>query len=355
MSSKNLYRQAGVDIDAGRAFVEKIAPIAASTMRRGASSALGGFGGLFDLAQAGYHDPILVSATDGVGTKLLLAQQAARWTAARWAAIGQDLVAMSVNDVVAQGAEPLFFLDYIACGKLAEQPLAEIIAGMAAACRAAGCALIGGETAEMPRLYQPAQFDLAGFAVGAVERDQLLPKTDASQGDIILALASDGLHANGFSLIHQMLSDRKFSLDAVLADSALTDSVLADALLQPTRLYVSPILSALREGFEIKGIAHITGGGVIENLPRALPDPDLALKIDRAQWESQPIFSYLQEKGNISDEEMLNVFNCGIGLAVIISEKEADALSDHLTRLGENVFTIGHVCRRRDDKITIKR
>ena len=325
VSAENQYKRAGVDIAAGDAFVKALTPFVGKSSRKGAACDLGGFGGVFDIGAAGYKDPLLVAATDGVGTKLMLAQQAGYF-----GGLGQDLVAMCVNDIIAQGAEPLFFLDYLACGKLEADKLTEIVKGISEACIASGCALIGGETAEMPQLYKKEDFDLAGFAVGAVERTALLPNDSAKAGDIVLGLASDGVHANGFSLVRKILSDNK-----------ITDRI--DELLTPTRLYVKPVLEVLRAGSKVRGIAHITGGGLTENIPRALQNKNLQIEIDYTSWQVPEIFCFLQEKGNVSTEELHSVFNCGIGLALIVAKDEADKIKTHFEKLGEKVFSIGQV------------
>jgi phosphoribosylformylglycinamidine cyclo-ligase len=328
------YRSAGVDIDAGQRFVRAIGPVVRSTARPGAHPELGGFAGLFDLAEAGFKDPILVAATDGVGTKLQLTARCGRHKVA-----GIDLVAMCVNDLLVHGAEPLFFLDYFAASKLDPACAQEVVEGIADGCREAGCALIGGETAEMPGHYRQGEYDLAGFAVGALERSQRLPRDDIEPGDVILGLGSSGAHANGFTLIREVM--RRHGL--FLADPApfAPDETLASALLVPTRIYVRSLL-ALRDQNLIKAIAHITGGGLIENVPRVLPDGVIA-RIDPASWRAPPLFRWLHEAGQIAPEEMLRVFNCGIGMVVVAGASSADAVVRHLNEQGETVYRLGEV------------
>jgi phosphoribosylformylglycinamidine cyclo-ligase len=312
------YKDAGVDIDAGEALVERIAPAARATRRRGADADLGGFGGLFDLKAAGFKDPILVSGTDGVGTKLKLAIDTGIFTG-----IGQDLVAMCVNDIVVQGAEPLFFLDYYATGKLVVDQAATVVEGIARACKESGCALIGGETAEMPGLYAKGDFDLAGFAVGAVERDAVLPKTGAMKpGDVLIGIPSSGVHSNGFSLVRKVVEKSGLTLE-VPAPFA-SGKLLGDALLTPTRLYVSAALEAIKIG-GVKGLAHITGGGITDNLPRCLPD-GLDAEVDLSAIAVLPVFQWLAREAGIAESEMLRTFNCGIGLVAVTDEAHADAV-----------------------------
>jgi phosphoribosylformylglycinamidine cyclo-ligase len=329
------YREAGVDIDAGEALVRAIAPLARSTARPGASGEIGGFGGLFDLAQTGFRDPILVAATDGVGTKLQLLAQSGRHRVA-----GIDLVAMCVNDLVVQGAEPLFFLDYYATARLAPEQAVEVIAGIAEGCREARCALIGGESAEMPDHYKPGDYDLAGFAVGAVERGWRLPRTDIAAGDVLLGLASSGVHANGFSLVRKILRDEKLDLP----DPApfAPEQSLASALLVPTRIYVRSLLSLLGHTDVVKGMAHITGGGLIDNLPRALPDGVVA-RVDANAWRAPPVFLWLYEAGRLRPEEMLRTFNCGIGMVLVVVADYADATISYLSERGETVSYLGEL------------
>jgi phosphoribosylformylglycinamidine cyclo-ligase len=327
------YKQAGVDIDAGEALVQRIAPLARATRRAGAEGELGGFGGLFDLKAAGFKDPILVASTDGVGTKLKIAIETGLY-----GGIGQDLVAMCVNDIVVQGAQPLFFLDYYATGKLDVEAAATVIEGIAQACTASGCALIGGETAEMPGLYAERDFDLAGFAVGAVERGAILPDTEAmTAGDVVIGISSSGLHSNGFSLVRRVVGKG----GSKYGEAAPFDKgrMLGEALLEPTRLYVKSTLAALHTG-GIKGLAHITGGGISENLPRVLPD-GLDAEIGLASWRPQPVFGWLTKSAGIEEREMLRTFNCGIGLIAIASEKTAGHVIDAFQENGDRATRIG--------------
>lgn len=314
--------------------VEVIKPLAAATARSGSMGSLGGFGGLFDLRAAGYDDPVLVSATDGVGTKLRLAIESGRHDT-----VGIDLVAMCVNDLVVQGAEPLFFLDYFATGRLEPAIAAEVVAGIAAGCRQAGCALIGGETAEMPGMYGDGDYDLAGFAVGAVPRDAILPRQSGgvATGDVILGLGSSGVHSNGFSLVRKIIDQQKLALDAPAPFSA--DRTLADVLLTPTKLYVASCLAAAR-GAPVKALAHITGGGLLENLPRVLPD-GCAARLDASCWPMPAVFGWLRDAGDVAFEEMARTFNCGIGMAVIVAADAADDTAEILRSTGESVFEIG--------------
>lgn len=327
------YAQAGVDIDAGNALVERIKPAAAATRRPGTMSGLGGFGALFDLKAAGYTDPILVSATDGVGTKLRIAIETGLVDS-----IGQDLVAMCVNDLICQGAEPLFFLDYFATGKLDLAQATRIINGIAAACAASGCALIGGETAEMPGMYHGGDFDLAGFAVGAMERGADLPN-GVAEGDILLGLASSGVHSNGYSLVRKVVELAALGW----ADPApFAPVTIGAALLAPTRLYVKPVMAALRAG-GVHALAHITGGGLTENLPRVLPD-GLGASIDLGTWSLPPVFGWLSQVAGLSKPELLKTFNSGIGMIAVVAPDRADSI-EHLLRVeGETVFRIGHIC-----------
>ncbi|WP_170418633.1 phosphoribosylformylglycinamidine cyclo-ligase [Ruegeria arenilitoris] len=326
------YADAGVDIDAGNALVDRIKPAAKRTNRPGVMSSLGGFGALFDLKGAGYSDPILVGATDGVGTKLRIAIDTGVVDG-----VGIDLVAMCVNDLICQGAEPLFFLDYFATGKLDTDTAARIIEGIAEGCVRSGCALIGGETAEMPGMYPDGDFDLAGFAVGAMERGSDLP-AGVQAGDVLLELASDGVHSNGYSLVRKLVEISGLGWDA---DSPFCDGPLGDALLTPTRLYVKPALSAIRAG-GVHALAHITGGGLTENLPRVLPD-DLGAQIDLNAWDLPPVFRWLAETGGIAEAEMLKTFNCGIGMIVVCAADRADDLAALLKDAGETVARIGTV------------
>ncbi|CUH40265.1 Phosphoribosylformylglycinamidine cyclo-ligase [Jannaschia seosinensis] len=326
------YGDAGVDIDAGNALVDRIAPAARRTTRPGTMSGLGGFGALFDPKAAGYVDPILVAATDGVGTKLRLAIDTGMLDG-----VGVDLVAMCVNDLVCQGAEPLFFLDYFATGKLETDAAARVIEGIASGCAACGTALIGGETAEMPGMYGAGDFDLAGFAVGAMERGTALP-AEVAEGDILLGLASNGVHSNGFSLVRRVAERAGLSWDD---PAPFADAPLGAALLASTRLYVGPALAAIRAG-GVHALAHITGGGLTENLPRVLPE-GLGATIDLASWQPEPVFGWLAHSGGIAEREMLKTFNCGIGMVAVVAPDRADALTDLLVERGERVFRIGTV------------
>ena len=326
------YAQAGVDIDAGNALVERIKPAAKSTDRSGVMAGLGGFGGLFDLKAAGYSDPVLVAATDGVGTKLRIAIDTGLV-----AGVGIDLVAMCVNDLVCQGAEPLFFLDYLACGALDVERAARVIEGIADGCRQAGAALIGGETAEMPGMYAREDIDLAGFAVGAMERGTELP-AGVAEGDVLLGLASSGVHSNGYSLVRKVVELQGLSWQ----DRApFADVALGEALLAPTRIYVRPALAAIRAG-GVHGIAHITGGGLTENLPRVFP-ADLGAEIDLGAWPLPPVFRWLAEAGGLEPSEMLKTFNAGIGMVLVVAPERAEMLERVLREAGETVFRIGDV------------
>ena len=346
------YQEAGVDVEAGEAFARALAPLAARTRRKGSLGEIGGFGGFFDIAALNYSDPVLVAASDGVGTKTLLLEDDAGWHIA-----GMDLVAMCVNDLVAQGAEPLFFLDYLAVGQLDQAQAIALLEGVADACREARCALIGGETAEMPGLYQGKTYDLAGFAVGAVERDKILPSPKTKEGDKILGLASNGIHSNGFSLVRHILQKKALLLKAPFPQNK-SQSTRA-ALLNPTRLYVRPLLSLLRSdaGKYVRGIAHITGGGITGNLPRALGKAeDCAVEIDAASLPMGDAFSWLQEAGALSDADMLGTFNCGIGMALLIEESAEEEIRALLEDKGEKVIEIGRVLKREKGgaKITIQ-
>ncbi len=328
------YESAGVSIAAGNALVRAIAPLARATRRPGADADLGGFGGFFDLKAAGFTDPLLVAANDGVGTKLKLAIE---WD--RHAGVGIDLVAMCANDLVVQGAEPLFFLDYYATGQLDNAVAESVVASIAEGCRIAGCALIGGETAEMPGMYAPGDYDLAGFCVGAVERGDVLTGAAIAADDVILGLASSGVHSNGFSLVRRLAADKGWKLDRpALFDP---DRLLIDILMAPTRIYVASLLPLLRE-HRIKGLAHITGGGLLENIPRVLPR-DMHAHVDADAWEQPRLMSFLQAQGAIEPEEMARTFNCGIGMAVVVAADQAEGVAEALTRSGETVFTIGRI------------
>ncbi|MCW9035753.1 MAG: phosphoribosylformylglycinamidine cyclo-ligase [Rhodospirillales bacterium] len=326
------YKDAGVDIDAGNDLVDAIKPHAKSTNRPGTVSGLGGFGAMFDLKAAGFKDPILVSGTDGVGTKLMIAIEANKHDT-----IGIDLVAMCVNDLIVQGAEPLFFLDYFATGKLSVEAGRDIVSGIAEGCRQSNCALIGGETAEMPGMYSEGDYDLAGFCVGAVEREQILTGDGVSKGDLLLGLGSNGVHSNGYSLVRKVVEKAglSYSDPAPFQDGATT----AEALLAPTRIYTPSCLAAHRSG-GVKAYSHITGGGLLENIPRVLPD-DMAVRIDCASWELPPVFKWMAEVGNINPTEMARTFNCGIGMVVVVAAEEADRLTTLFEEHGETVSRIG--------------
>jgi phosphoribosylformylglycinamidine cyclo-ligase len=332
------YRDAGVDIEAGDALVDAIKPLARATDRSGTMGGLGGFGALFDLKAAGFTDPVLVSSTDGVGTKLKLAIDSGIH-----GTVGQDLVAMCVNDLVVQGAEPLFFLDYFATGKLEVAQARDVISGIAEGCRIAGCALVGGETAEMPGLYKGGDYDLAGFSVGAAERGALLPRGDIGPGDVLLGLLSSGVHSNGFSLVRRVLAATNLTLSAPapFAGAGAPGATVAEALLAPTRIYVKPLLAAHRAGL-VKAAAHITGGGLPGNLPRVLP-PGTVGAVDARAWPVPPVFAWLAHAGGIAPEEMLRVFNCGIGMVVVVAADQADAATALLAEHGESVARIGTI------------
>lgn len=325
------YADAGVDIERGAALVERIKPAVKRTRRSGVASELGGFGGLFALAECGYTDPILVSATDGVGTKLKLAIETGRH-----ATIGIDLVAMCVNDIIVQGAEPLFFLDYFATARLDVDTAETIINGIARGCEIAGCALLGGETAEMPDMYHGDDYDLAGFAVGAVERANVIDGSRIVAGDVLLGLASSGLHSNGYSLVRRILADNPGARDESIGGRALDD-----VLLEPTRIYVKPLLEVIAP-FEIHGLAHITGGGLTENLPRVLPH-GLIAELDLAAWTCPPIFAWLAERGPVVPAELLKTFNCGIGMVVVVPAAAAESIAAALRAAGEQVSVIGSI------------
>jgi len=327
------YRDAGVDIDAGDALVEAIKPFAKRTMREGVLGGIGGFGGLFEISKK-YKEPVLVSGTDGVGTKLRLAFELNRHDT-----VGIDLVAMSVNDILVQGAEPLFFLDYFACGKLDVATATAVVKGIALGCEQSGCALLGGETAEMPGMYPDGEYDLAGFAVGAVEKSRLIDGSRIAPGDVVLGLASSGIHSNGYSLVRKIIEVAKPDLEADFHGRKL-----ADVLMQPTRIYVKPLL-ALMETMDVKGMVHITGGGLVENIPRVLQD-GLTAVLDAASWTLPPLFQWLQQHGGVADAEMHRVFNCGIGMTVIVAKENADAAMAQLQAAGETVYRIGEIRAR---------
>ncbi len=328
------YARAGVSIEAGNALVRAIAPLAKATRRTGANAELGGFGGFFDLKAAGFTDPLLVAANDGVGTKLKLAIDSGRHDG-----VGIDLVAMCVNDLIVQGAEPLFFLDYYASGKLDMDVATAVVASIAEGCKMAGCALIGGETAEMPGMYSDGDYDLAGFCVGAVERDQVLTADKIADGDVLLGLASSGIHSNGFSLVRRLATDKGWKLDRpALFDQ---DVILIDALMAPTRIYVKSLLPLVRTG-KIHAMAHITGGGLLENIPRVLP-AGLHAHVDADAWEQPRLMAFLQAQGNIEPEEMARTFNCGIGMVIALAESDVASVTAELEAAGETVHRIGHI------------
>jgi phosphoribosylformylglycinamidine cyclo-ligase len=334
MTQSLSYRDAGVDIDAGDQLVENIKPFAKRTMRPEVLGDLGGFGALVEISKK-YQNPVLVSGTDGVGTKLKLAFE---WDIHH--TVGIDLVAMSVNDILVQGAEPLFFLDYFACGKLDVARATDVIKGIAEGCEQSGCALIGGETAEMPGMYPEGEYDLAGFAVGVVEKSKVINGRSIRPGDVVLGLASNGAHSNGYSLIRKIIERSNPDLDAEF-DGGKT---LRQAVIAPTRLYVKPILAAL-EKFEIKGMAHITGGGLTENIPRVLPENCVA-QIDAQSWPLPKLFQWLQQAGNVEQQEMYRTFNCGIGMAVIVPAEQAEAAQAFLAEQGETVYRLGTIRER---------
>jgi phosphoribosylformylglycinamidine cyclo-ligase len=328
------YAGAGVDIAAGNALVRAIAPLAKATRRPGANADLGGFGAFFDLKAAGYTDPLLVAANDGVGTKLKLAIDSNRH-----GTVGIDLVAMCANDLIVQGAEPLFFLDYFATGKLDNGVAEQVIAGIAEGCKQAGCALIGGETAEMPGMYGPGDYDLAGFCVGAVERDSVLTADRVAAGDVLLGLASSGVHSNGYSLVRRLAADKGWKLDRpALFDQ---DVLLIEALMAPTRIYVKPLLPLVRAG-KLHALAHITGGGLLENIPRVLP-ADLHAEVDADLWSQPRLMAFLQAQGAIEPAEMARTFNCGIGMVVVVAEADVADVTASLEAAGEAVHRIGRI------------
>ncbi len=339
-SNRITYKDAGVDIDAGNALVEAIKPLAKATARPGAEAVLGGFGGLFDLKAAGFRDPLLVAATDGVGTKLKVAIAAGRHDT-----VGVDLVAMCVNDLVVQGAEPLFFLDYFATGRLDPTQAEDIVRGIAKGCEIAGCALIGGETAEMPGLYAAGDYDLAGFAVGAVERDAVLTGEAVREGDLVLGLESAGLHANGFSLVRRIVAAE--GLDPAAPAPFDPTRQLGEVLLAPTRIYVRSCLAAIAAG-GVHALAHITGGGLVENLPRVIPD-GLAARLAGGSWPVPPVFAWLAAAGGVPSDDMLRTFNCGIGMAVIVAPDRADQAAAAFAEAGERVHRIGRIVPREPD------
>jgi phosphoribosylformylglycinamidine cyclo-ligase len=324
------YRDAGVDMEAGDALVEQIKPFAKRTMRPEVMGGIGGFGSLFEMPKK-FKNPVLVSGTDGVGTKLKLAFQLDKHDT-----VGIDLVAMSVNDILVQGAEPLFFLDYFACGKLEVDTAATVIKGIAFGCEQAGCALVGGETAEMPGMYPAGEYDLAGFAVGAVDKEAIINGSTITEGDVVLGLASSGAHSNGYSLIRKLIVSSGIDMDSEFDGRKFRDVVMA-----PTRIYVKPLLKLIA-AMPVKGMAHITGGGITENIPRVLPD-GLTAEIEKGSWDMPPLFGWLQAQGNITDNELHRTFNCGIGMAVIVAEENAEAAKALLAAEGEQVWAIGRI------------
>ena len=349
--TENAYKKAGVDIEAGATLVEDIKPLAARTKRSGVMSGLGGFGAFFDVKAAGYKDPVIVSATDGVGTKLKIAIDSGIHDT-----VGIDLVAMCVNDLVVQGAEPLFFLDYFATGKLENGVAASVISGISEGCLQAGCALIGGETAEMPGMYNTGDYDLAGFSVGAVERDDILDGSAISDGDVILGLASSGVHSNGFSLVRKIVADHlenDFDAQAPFEDG----KSMAQVLLTPTKIYVKPLLAALKltDSYgdkAITGLAHITGGGLIENMPRVLPE-NMAVHLNGSTWAMPPVMRWMHDVSDLTEHDMLTTFNCGIGMAVMCKADSAAKVIETLRQNGETVFEIGKVVPRKGEAFII--
>ncbi|NIC06011.1 phosphoribosylformylglycinamidine cyclo-ligase [Billgrantia bachuensis] len=337
------YKDAGVDIDAGNALVDRIKGVAKRTMRPEVMGGLGGFGALCQLP-SGYREPVLVSGTDGVGTKLRLAMDLGRHDS-----IGIDLVAMCVNDLVVAGAEPLFFLDYYATGKLDVDIAADVVAGIGEGCERAGCALVGGETAEMPGMYEGSDYDLAGFCVGVVEKSEILDGSKVGEGDVLLGIASTGAHSNGYSLIRKILEVSRASLD-----TAIDGQPLGDALLAPTRIYVKPLLSLIKEsGVAVHALSHITGGGLLENVPRVLPKT-LSARIDAKSWARPALFDWLQEQGNVAEHEMYRVLNCGIGMVVVVPADQADQARAHLQAQGETVYRIGDIVARGEDEEAVQ-
>ncbi|MDR3323311.1 MAG: phosphoribosylformylglycinamidine cyclo-ligase [Zoogloeaceae bacterium] len=332
------YRDAGVDIDAGDALVDRIKPLAKKTLREGVLGGIGGFGALFEVPKR-YREPVLVSGTDGVGTKLKLA-----FALNRHDTVGQDLVAMSVNDILVQGAESLFFLDYFACGKLDVDTAAAVVGGVAKGCELAGCALIGGETAEMPGMYPEGEYDLAGFAVGVVEKANIITGREICPGDVVLGLASSGAHSNGYSLARKIIDRAHPDLNARFED----ERTLAEALMAPTRIYVKSIL-ALLEKVKVKGMAHITGGGLLENVPRVLPEQTVAV-LEKSAWPRPKLFDWMQAEGQVAEDEMHRVFNCGIGMVVIVAADAVETALASLRQSGEAVWQIGHIAARQGDE-----
>ncbi len=343
----NAYKEAGVDIEAGNQLVDRIKPLIKQTHRAGVMGGFGGFGSFFDPKAAGFKDPIFVSGTDGVGTKLKIALDIKIYDT-----VGIDLVAMCVNDLLVQGAEPLFFLDYFACGALDVDVAEAVIAGIAKGCEMSGCALIGGETAEMPGMYAGDDFDLAGFAVGAVEREDAITGANIEDGDVILGLASNGVHSNGFSLVRKLVENSQgFSYQSPAPYD--TSIIFGEALLVPTRLYVQPILKAIQETHALQGMSHITGGGLLENIPRVLPK-GLCAEISMDTWDRPSLFTWLQEAGNLSQDDMARTFNCGIGFVVIVRAEDKEQVSSVLEQEGERVFEIGRIVKNEAQNIVLK-
>ena len=341
MAESLSYKDAGVDIDAGDALVDRIKPLARRTMREGVLAGIGGFGALFEVPKR-YREPVLVSGTDGVGTKLKVA-----FALNRHDTVGIDLVAMSVNDILVQGAEPLFFLDYFACGRLDVETAAQVVGGIAKGCELAGCALIGGETAEMPGMYPDGEYDLAGFAVGAVEKSAILDGSKVAAGNAIIGLASSGVHSNGYSLVRRIVERAHGGFDGAAMQADFDGRSFADALIAPTRIYVKPVLGLL-EAMPVHGLAHITGGGLVGNVPRVLPE-HLQAVLHRDAWTMPPLFHWLQREGRVADEEMHRVFNCGVGMVAIVPVESVDAALAALQAAGEVAWRIGEVVERRAD------
>ncbi len=342
---KMTYADAGVNIDAGNELIKRIAPLTKQTSRTGANIDLGGFGGLFDLQACNYQNPVLVASSDGVGTKLKIAMEANLHKT-----VGIDLVAMSVNDIIVQGAEPLFFLDYFASGKLKLDIATDVIGGIAEGCKQAGCALIGGESAEMPGIYANGDYDLAGFCVGAVERERILPKKNIQSGDTLIGLASSGVHSNGFSLVRKLVEASGLSWH----DGApFEDKKLGESLLTPTRIYVKPLLKVLNQDYEIKALSHITGGGFLENIPRILPK-NICAEITLESWDLPPVFKWLQQQGNIATAELLRTFNCGMGMVLVVDPTQANSLCDSLNAEGEQARIIGQLNKAEQGKNQVK-
>jgi phosphoribosylformylglycinamidine cyclo-ligase len=341
------YEEAGVSIDAGNALVKRIGPMAKATRRTGSMDDIGGFGALFDLKATGYKDPLLVSSTDGVGTKLKLAQAMDKHDT-----IGIDLVAMCVNDLIVQGAEPLFFLDYFATGKLEVGVAEQVIKGIAEGCRQSGCALVGGETAEMPGMYLSGEYDLAGFAVGAVERKKRLPAAGIRKGNVVLGLASSGVHSNGFSLVRHIMGMHRLNHNSPAPFAH--GKTLGEVLLAPTRLYIKSCLKAIaRFKGDVKALAHITGGGLVENIPRVIPK-NLAVEISTSSWDIPPVFEWLQEAGGVPRMDMLRTFNCGIGMVLIVSAASANKITALLKKEGETVYRLGTLVGRKKDAVILR-